>query len=43
MAQYRKGKKALIGFFIGAAMREAGGNLDPKALKEELVKALDNG
>ena len=43
VAQYRKGKKALIGFFIGAAMREAGGNLDPKALKEELVKALDNG
>ncbi len=39
--QYRKGKKALIGFFIGAAMRASGGNIDPANLKKQLTEALD--
>jgi len=41
LEQYKKGKKALMGFFIGAAMRKAGGSLDPALLKKELAAALE--
>lgn len=40
LEQYKKGKKALLGFFIGTAMRKAGGAIDPNALKKELLNAL---
>ncbi len=38
--EYRKGKKALFGFFMGAVMRQASG-ADPNTLKKKLSKALD--
>ena len=38
--QYKSGKKALFGFFIGAIMRATGGSVDPKALKTQLTKIL---
>ena len=37
---YRNGKKALFGFFMGAAMRAAGGSADPAALKSKLSEIL---
>ena len=39
--QYKKGKKALIGFFIGAAMKKTGGSFDPGSVKSSIIKALD--
>ncbi len=41
--QYRSGKKALFGFFIGAIMRATGGSVDPKALKTKLTEILSEG
>ncbi|MEM8961534.1 MAG: glutamine--tRNA ligase/YqeY domain fusion protein [Acidobacteriota bacterium] len=38
--QYRGGKTALMGFFIGQVMRETGGRADAKLVRELLVKAL---
>ncbi|MFT4565367.1 MAG: aspartyl-tRNA(Asn)/glutamyl-tRNA(Gln) amidotransferase subunit B [Saprospiraceae bacterium] len=38
--QYKSGKKALFGFFIGAVMRVSGGSVDPKALKAKLTEIL---
>ena len=42
LQEYKKGKKALIGFFIGAIMRSSKGGVDPKQLKKELVSYLDS-
>jgi len=39
--QYRGGKKALIGFFIGAAMKKSGGSFDPSQIKSAITKALE--
>lgn len=39
--QYRSGKKALFGFFVGAIMRASGGSVDPQQLKEKLLAHLD--
>lgn len=39
--RYKSGKKALIGFFIGAAMKKADGKANPKTLKTDLIKALN--
>jgi len=39
--QYKSGKKALFGFFIGAVMRASGGSADPKALKTMLTEILN--
>ncbi|WP_235296844.1 Asp-tRNA(Asn)/Glu-tRNA(Gln) amidotransferase subunit GatB [Portibacter marinus] len=42
LEKYRKGNKALIGFFMGQAMKAAKGKADPKLLKTELVKKLND-
>ena len=39
-AAYRAGKRGLIGFFIGAAMRASGGRADPQRLREAIEEAL---
>ena len=41
VAQYRAGKHALLGFFIGAAMRASGGSAPPDRLRSQLVAALE--
>lgn len=41
VAQFKKGKKNLMGFFIGAVMRSSKGSADPKALQKKLVEALN--
>lgn len=38
--RYKGGKKALIGFFIGEAMKLAKGKANPKTLKSDIIKAL---
>jgi len=38
--QYRDGKKALLGFFIGAVMRDGGSPVDAKELKSKLEEML---
>lgn len=43
VARYRAGKRALLGFFVGAAMRSSGGAAPPERLRELLVEALDGG
>jgi len=40
--KYRSGKKALVGFFIGEAMKKAQGKANPKTLKSDLIKALSS-
>jgi len=39
---YRSGKKGLLGFFMGQAMKESGGKLNPKSATEILQRLLDN-
>lgn len=39
---YRNGKKGLVGFFMGQAMRASGGKLNPKSATEILQRLLDN-
>jgi len=39
---YRSGKKGLLGFFMGQAMKASGGKLNPKAATETLQRLLDN-
>ncbi|MCL4107363.1 UNVERIFIED_CONTAM: hypothetical protein GTU68_067274 [Idotea baltica] len=39
--KYKKGNKGLIGFFMGQAMKKAGGKADPKVLKSEIMKKLN--
>jgi aspartyl-tRNA(Asn)/glutamyl-tRNA(Gln) amidotransferase subunit B len=40
VAEYRKGKKGLIGFFMGELMKTAKGQLDPKAATKILEEKL---
>ncbi len=40
--KYKGGKKALVGFFIGEAMKKAQGKANPKTLKSDLIKALSS-
>lgn len=40
---YRAGKRALLGYFIGAVMRETGGRAHPQQLRGLLEAALDEG
>lgn len=42
-AAYRGGKHALIGFFVGAGMRQSGGRADPQALRKALLELLHDG
>jgi aspartyl-tRNA(Asn)/glutamyl-tRNA(Gln) amidotransferase subunit B len=38
--QYRGGKEALFGFFVGQTMKAMGGKANPKVVNEVLKKAL---
>jgi len=40
--RYRKGKTALLGFFVGMVMKESGGKADPGAVRELLARRLDD-
>ena len=40
--QYKKGKKALIGFFMGKVMKASQGSADPQKLKSLLERTLSN-
>jgi len=40
VAGYRGGKTGLIGFFVGAVMREMGGQANPKVVNEVLARRL---
>jgi aspartyl-tRNA(Asn)/glutamyl-tRNA(Gln) amidotransferase subunit B len=40
VARYRAGNAKLIGFFVGAVMKETGGKANPKAVNEILRKLL---
>ena len=40
VVQYKSGKDKLFGFFVGQAMKKAGGNADPKMLQALLKKYL---
>ena len=42
-AQYRSGKKGVLGFFVGQVMKASGGSADPKLVNEILVKLLEAG
>jgi aspartyl-tRNA(Asn)/glutamyl-tRNA(Gln) amidotransferase subunit B len=39
--QYRAGKKTVIGFFVGQAMKASKGQANPQLLNELLTKKLD--
>lgn len=41
VAEYRKGKKGLQGFFLGELMRRSGGKADPKAATAILIQKLE--
>lgn len=41
VGDYKKGRKNLIGLFMGEAMREIGGKADPKTVNRLLREALD--
>jgi len=38
--QYKKGKKGLLGLFVGEVMKKSKGSADPKIVNEILIKAL---
>ncbi|QMW02813.1 Asp-tRNA(Asn)/Glu-tRNA(Gln) amidotransferase subunit GatB [Spirosoma foliorum] len=40
--QYRKGKKNLMGMFVGEVMKKSKGSADPKLVNELLAKTLQN-
>jgi glutaminyl-tRNA synthetase len=42
VAEYRNGKRGLLGFFMGQIMRETQGTANPQLTKELLKKRLDN-
>jgi aspartyl-tRNA(Asn)/glutamyl-tRNA(Gln) amidotransferase subunit B len=39
--QYRSGKTALLGFFVGQVIKASGGKANPQAVNEILKKRLD--
>jgi len=40
-AEYRAGKKGLLGYFVGQAMKETKGSANPKLVSDILTKILD--
>jgi len=40
VAEYKKGKTNVLGFFVGQAMKETKGQADPKTLSEILLSLL---
>jgi aspartyl-tRNA(Asn)/glutamyl-tRNA(Gln) amidotransferase subunit B len=43
LEQYRAGKEALIGFFVGQVMKASGGKANPKFVNEILQAKLKQG
>jgi aspartyl-tRNA(Asn)/glutamyl-tRNA(Gln) amidotransferase subunit B len=43
LGRYRAGEKKLLGFFVGAVMKETGGKANPKGVNEVLRRLLDGG
>ena len=43
VAEYRKGKKGLLGFFMGEVMKASKGKAEPKMTNTLVLKALENG
>jgi len=43
LGRYRGGEKKLLGFFVGAVMKETGGKANPKGANEILRRLLDEG
>ena len=43
LARYRAGEKKLLGFFVGAVMKETGGKANPKGANDVLRRLLDQG
>ncbi len=41
VAEYKSGKKGLLGLFVGEAMKLSKGKADPKVVNAEVLKALD--
>jgi aspartyl-tRNA(Asn)/glutamyl-tRNA(Gln) amidotransferase subunit B len=39
--EYKKGKKGLIGFFMGQVMQQSGGKADPKVLQNKMEEKLN--
>ncbi len=42
LTEYRKGKKGLLGFFMGQVMQKSNGKANPQQLQDKLTKALDD-
>jgi aspartyl-tRNA(Asn)/glutamyl-tRNA(Gln) amidotransferase subunit B len=40
VTEYKKGKKGLLGMFMGEVMKKTGGKADPKLANELLSKSL---
>jgi len=43
VADYRKGRKAALGFLVGQVMKTTGGKANPKLVNEILVRKLEQG
>ena len=43
LERYRAGDKKLLGFFVGAVMKETGGKANPRGVNEILRRLLDGG
>jgi aspartyl-tRNA(Asn)/glutamyl-tRNA(Gln) amidotransferase subunit B len=41
--EYRSGKKGLLGYFVGQAMKETKGSANPKVVSDLMQKLLDGG
>lgn len=42
VAEYKAGKKSLLGLFMGEVMKLSGGKIDPKTVNQLVAKALEN-
>ncbi len=42
VAEYKAGKKGLLGLFVGEAMKASKGKADPKLVNAEVIKALES-
>jgi aspartyl-tRNA(Asn)/glutamyl-tRNA(Gln) amidotransferase subunit B len=41
VAEFKKGKKGLMGFFVGEVMKKSKGSADPKMVNEILTEKLN--
>jgi aspartyl-tRNA(Asn)/glutamyl-tRNA(Gln) amidotransferase subunit B len=42
VTEYKKGKKGLIGLFVGEVMKKSKGKADPKLLNQLVIEKLAN-